>query len=111
MTTQLEASMDDGSECYISAAFFDINGNPYVPSSLQYQLDDITNGVNIIPLTTFGGALATSILQQITSTQNVMNAASGVQERRQMLFKIGIPGGTFRYDDITYILLRKSGTP
>jgi hypothetical protein len=109
ITPQLEQAVDDGSESYCTASFVDQNGVAYVPSSLFYRIDDLTNVVNVVPFTSFPPA--TSVVITITSTQNTMNVASGPTERRQVLLKVGIPGGSLRYDDITYVLLRKTGTP
>lgn len=106
---QLEQGIDDGSECYCTASFFDANGVAYTPSSLSYRVDDLTNGVNVVALTTVTPAPVVTIT--ITSVQNTMNAASKTTERRQVLLQVGIPGGSQRFDDMTYVLLRKLGTP
>lgn len=106
---QPEQVINDGSECYVDAEFFDVNGIPYVPSSLQYRVDDLTNGVPVVPWT------AISVSQQVTVTiptaANTMNTASPRRERRQFLMMVGIPGGTFQYPDTTYALVRRAGTP
>lgn len=107
---QAEQSINDGSECYITAVFTDVNGNPYTPSSLQYRIDDLTNGANNVAWTPLTPTGSTYVLT-VTSAQNVMNSLSKLKERRQVLFNVGIPGGTNRYDDYTYTLVRKAGTP
>lgn len=105
----VEAAVVNGSECYCSASFLDVDGNPYTPTSVMYRVDDLTNNVNIIPWTDL--APAQTLLITITADQNVMNAASGIRERRQVLVKVGVPLGTTRTDDITYMLVKKVGTP
>ena len=106
----LEVAVINGSECYCVASFTDLNGNPYTPSSLSYQIDDLTNGVVVLPSTVVPTP-ATTVSIPITASQNVMNALSEGVEERQVTLKIGIPGGTSRNDCITYRLVRKTGTP
>lgn len=106
---QAEQTVNDGTECYPEITFIDADGNPYVPSSLSYRIDDLTNNVPVVPLTTLTPANVVRVT--ITSVQNTMNVASRLRERRQVLFVVGIPGGTTRYDDTTYSLVRRVGTP
>jgi hypothetical protein len=106
---QNEQNVNDGTECYASATFYDVDGNLYTPSSLSYRIDDITNNVAVVPPTVLSPS--TSVRVTITSAQNTMNVASRLRERRQVMFIVGVPGGTTRYDDTTYVLIRKVGTP
>jgi len=106
---QTEQNINDGSECYPQISFFDADNNPYTPSSLQYRIDDITNNLPVVPLTSLTPAQVVRVV--VTGTQNIMNVASRLRERRQVLFVVGIPGGSVRYDDSTYSLVRKVGTP
>lgn len=108
---QQEQVVNDGSECYVDATFLDKNGNPYTPSSLQYRVDDISNDISVLGWTTFPNALTTSVSIQIPASINNMNAVSATRERRQVLLNVGIPNGTNRYDNITYVLVRRTGTP
>lgn len=106
---QPEQVVIDGSECYVDAEFFDVNGVPYVPTSLQYRIDDLTNGVAVLPWTTV--SVSQQVTITLTSTVNTMNVLSKLRERRQFLLQIGIPGGTFQNADTTYALVRRVGTP
>lgn len=109
MAPQNEQTVNDGSECYVTWTGIDINGNPYTPSSLQYRVDDLTNGVPVVALTAL--TPGQSVTVTLTSVQNTMNIKSSLRERRQVLFQVGIPGGSLRYDDTTYSLVRRIGTP
>lgn len=40
-----------GADIFIDLNFLDHTGSPVTPSSLVYQIDDLTNAVNIIPAT------------------------------------------------------------
>ena len=105
----VEQAVINGSECYCNATFLDVDGNPYTPTSLEYRVDDLTNDITVVPWTAL--TPAQSVLIAITADQNVMSASSGIRERRQVLVKVGIPLGTTRTDDITYMLVKKVGTP
>lgn len=107
----IETAVINGSESYCIANFFEVDGiTPYTPLSLTYQVDDLTNGVNVVPPTVVA-IPAPTVTITLTSTQNTMNAASGGIERRQVMLKVRIPGGTFRNDVVQYRLVRKTGTP
>lgn len=41
-----------GADVFIDLTFLDHTGTPVQPTSLVYQVDDLTNAVNIIPTTT-----------------------------------------------------------
>jgi len=106
---QVEQVINDGSECYVDAEFFDVNGDPYVPSSLEYRVDDLTNGISVLPWTPI--SVAQEVTITLPTTVNTMNAQSPRRERRQFLLQVGIPGGTFQFVDTTYALVRRVGTP
>lgn len=106
----IEVAVVNGSECYLSASFLDVNGNPYTPSSLSYRVDDLTNGVNVVSDTPVTPTGATAMIT-LSSNVNTMNAASAGTEERQVRLKVGVPGGSFRNDTIQYRLIRKTGTP
>lgn len=106
---QKEEVLINGTECYVDAEFLDINGIAYTPSSLQYRIDDLTNGVPVLPWTTVVPSQAVTIT--IPTTVNTMNVLSKLRERRQFLLQVGIPGGTFQNVDTTYALVRRVGTP
>lgn len=105
-----EVFVVDGSDCYLSLAFVDMNNKAYTPRSLSYEISDETNGATVLPLTPIV-PITSSMLITITGAQNTMNSASKFIERRRVLFKIGIPGGTYRYDSLPYAILRETGTP
>jgi hypothetical protein len=41
-----------GADIFIDLSFLDHTGSPVTPTSLVYQIDDLTNAVNIVPATT-----------------------------------------------------------
>lgn len=109
LSAQFEQVLIDGSECYVSAEFLDVNGIPYIPTSVQYRIDDETNAITVVQWTPVG--VATQISITINTTVNTMNVLSLLRERRQVLLQVGIPGGSSSYASTTYSLIRKVGTP
>lgn len=99
----------NGSECYVLAGFLDINGVPYVPTSLSYSVQDLTNDLQVQAPTSVTPAQTVTIT--LTAGVNVMNPASALIERRMVVLKVGIPGGTFRNDTVQYQILAAQGTP
>lgn len=41
----------EGVDVFIDLTFLDHTGTPIVPTTFQYQIDDLTNSVNVAPLT------------------------------------------------------------
>jgi len=52
-----------GADVFIDLTFLDHAGNLVVPTSFKYQVDDITNAVNVIPQTSVTVAASTYTLQ------------------------------------------------
>ncbi len=102
-------SINNGSECYVVWSCNDINGNPYTPSSLSYQVWDLTNDREVVSSTPITPTQTGTIT--LNATVNTMLLTSGAIERRQVTLKVGIPGGTFRNDVATYNILQQAGTP
>lgn len=101
--------VNEGSACYPVFTYEDQNGNPLIPASVIYKVDDLTNGVNIVPIT----AIVTPGLTNqvtITAAQNAMNSASLVSERRRVTVNVTAPGGDFRVDVQYYELRRVDST-
>ena len=99
----------NGSECYIPFSCLDVNGNAFTPTSIAYQVWDLTNDIEVVPPTTITPAASGTIT--LDSTVNTMNASSDKLEARMVMVKIGIPGGTEQNLPTRYNLLRKAGTP
>ena len=99
----------NGSECYAPFSCLDVNGNPFTPTSISYQVWNITNQVQVVPSTPVIPAQSGAIT--LDSTANTMNALNATLENRIVTVKIGIPGGTFQNLTATYSLIRAPGTP
>jgi hypothetical protein len=56
-----------GSDIYIDLTFLDYTGTPVTPVALTYQIDDLTNAVNVIPQTNV----------PVTGTSQTLNIPGG----------------------------------
>lgn len=81
----------EGSACLVNANFFDTTGAPLVPNALQYRIDDIATGDQILGWTTVMSGSSVSVL--VTSAQNALISTSRNHETHQVLFAITDPSG------------------
>lgn len=102
--------INEASECYAVCAYKDENGVAFTPNGVRYRVDDITNGVIIVPWTSISG-LSTSNRVTITATQNNMSAGKRNRETRQVAFEVTPMGATPRISVAYYDLLRLFGVP
>lgn len=87
-----------GSAAAFQAAYFDTNGNPFIPTSITYQIDDVSSGKEILgPL---GLPVGTGNLIVVTAAQNAMVSVSRSRESHLLTLNISsvIPGGTIDTD-------------
>ena len=103
-----QVNIDQLSESYVSIAkFTDQNGVPYIPASLRYRIDDLTNNSQVLDWTSIPAAAAVVIT--IPSELNELTVLSDTVEIRQVLLEVTAPGGAIRYDPITYNLIKIYG--
>lgn len=98
----------EGSACLVNANFFDTTGAPLVPNALQYRIDDVATGDQILGWTTITAGSSVSVL--VTSAQNALVSTSRNHETHQVLFSITDPSnnGPF-YARCLFDLLRIPG--
>ena len=60
-----------GVDVFMDLVFLDHSGVPVIPTSFQYQVDDLTNAVNIIPATQVAISGTTYVLQVPGSELNM----------------------------------------
>lgn len=82
-----------GADVFIDLAFLDYTGAPVTPTSLVYQIDDLTNAVNIIPAT---NVVVTGTAQtiQIPGAKLQMTRFWQGSEIFQILMTAVLPGGS-----------------
>lgn len=106
------ARVNQSSECYATAEYFDDQKQPFIPAIVRYKVDDITNDRNVVPYTDIAGP-GTSSRVSITSSQNAM-VNGGHRETRRVTFEVTAPGGGVQYPNAEYDLIRThpaSGDP
>lgn len=105
-----KVSIIEGSVCRVSVEFLDMNGNPFVPVSSQYRVDDIATGSQIIGWTPLD-VVGTTQLITITATQNALLSAPGTRhsEDRQVVVQTTDSDGNVDMKSITYSVMRLVG--
>lgn len=63
------SSIIEESACFITVNFLDESGNPFVPSSAQYRIDDVASERQILGWTALESLSSTMIIA-VTATQN-----------------------------------------
>jgi hypothetical protein len=80
-----------GSACLVNASFVDTTDAPLIPSALQYRIDDVVSGAEILGWTTVTPAAAVQVT--VSATQNAMVSNSACSETHQVAFAITDPSG------------------
>lgn len=96
-----------GSVCFVTAKWFDADGNPYVPLAVNYSIQDVTSGTQI------AGPVALPAsdvnLVTVTSAQNAMVNDTREAELHQVLFEITDQLGETFYRYGAYRIVRLPG--
>lgn len=99
------------SACLVNASFVDTTGAALVPATLEYRIDDIVSGQQVLTWTPVT-PIASSIQIVVTSTQNALVSNSLCHETHQVLLKITDPAGNGPfYARCLFDLLRIPGVP
>lgn len=98
------------SDCLVTIAYYDVNGVPYTPTSVQWRLWDDTNKVQIQDWTTILSPATTNTFT-IPGALNAMGNPVNLVESRKVIFKILAPGGAQRYDQQLFNLVNLPDVP
>ena len=82
-----------GADIFIDLTFLDHTGTPVTPASLTYQVDDLTNAVNVIPSTSVSVSSSTKTVQIPGSLMQMTHNWQG-SEIFQIWFKAILPDGS-----------------
>lgn len=91
---------------FIKAEYFDLTRFPYLPAAIQYRIDDLTSGDNILPWTSIPADFSTPIT--VTSEQNTLISSTRCHECHQVLIAIADDEG-INYARVVYDLIRVVG--
>jgi hypothetical protein len=97
------------SACFVSAAYFDINNKPFVPSAVQYRIDDLVSEANIVPWTPITPGLTNLVV--VTSAQNLMISLTRKCEAHQILFQVIDGAGDVCYARCEFDIVQTLGAP
>lgn len=85
-----ESSFIEQSACLINTTYLSLAGTPFVPASIQYRIDDVTSGANIVPLTSLDLSTGNQVI--VTAAQNAMISNSLPFEQHE--FSVFVVDGT-----------------
>lgn len=103
-----------GSDVFVPMTFLDYTNTPQTPTSLTYQLDDITNVISMIPSTEITAGLASSYTLQLPADEMVMDMQWQGSQLCQLWVSAVIPvtgGGTQTIQGVFIIELCAVQTP
>lgn len=95
------------SACFVIASYFDNTGTAFVPNAVQYRIDDVVSGANILPWTSIVPGITNEVV--ITSAQNAMINNSRSSESHQVLFQVTDGFGNVTYADVSFDVIRVAG--
>jgi hypothetical protein len=82
-----------GADIFIDLSFLDHTGTPVTPTSLKYQIDDMTNAVNVVPSTNVT-VTGTSQTVQVSGSLLQMTHNWQGSEIFQIYFTAVLPDGS-----------------
>ena len=102
-----QVTIIEDSACFVTATYYDVNGNPMRPVSVQYRMDDVASDTNVIPWTT----LIPGAFNQVTipPANNVLINQAVTSEDKQILFQITDGLGNVFEADVVYAVKKVAG--
>ena len=98
-----------GSACIVTIGYFNANGDPFVPTAVNYSVQDESTGFTLVPATPISTPELSNAIT-ITGQQNKMINLSRDFELHQVLFQITDGVGQVSYASADFELLRTPGT-
>jgi hypothetical protein len=99
-----------GDACAVDIAYFDLEGQPFVPQAVSYRVDDVLSQMTVVPWTPLDPfTLATTNQVEVTAVQNSMISFTREWELRQVLFSITDGYGNLNLARTLYALVRILG--
>src|SRR5262249_31390074 len=78
-------TLNEGSRCFVKAKFFDHDGKPQIPNSLEYRVDCETTGTSLQDWTTVTPGAVVEV--QIDATVNAIVNRRNQIERKVVTFQ------------------------
>jgi len=103
------AAFLSGSASAFQCSYFDTNGNPLAPSGVNYQIDDLLSGENILGPTGLPVAATNTVV--ITPAQNALISLSRSRETHALTLNITDANGGLYRRRALFELVRAIGIP
>jgi hypothetical protein len=109
-TTPLQGpnpAINEGSACFVTAAYFDSTNKPFIPAAVHWRLDDATGGavvvnwMGIVPMTTN--------IVTVSGAQNAMLSLTRLSEVRQFTVAVTDSQQNVVNATVQYQVLRVQG--
>jgi hypothetical protein len=98
----------EGSTFISTITYFNSKGLPFVPSRVQYRIDDINSGITLLPYTDITDVELSNAIT-IPGSDNTMISNSRVSEQHQLLFKITDGLGLVSYARAVFEVVATTG--
>lgn len=102
--------VNEGSDYYLSIAYYDVFGNSITPVAASWKIYDDTNKVILQPWTAYTPTGPIDTIH-IASTYDALGNPLNLVETRQVTFLITSSGGNQRYDYGTYYVIGLDDVP
>jgi len=94
----------------MTMVFTDEDGNPLIPNTVDWRLDDKTNGTEVVPWTSLVGPASTMVFT-VPGSNNLIDDQTHVVEKHVFGVRVddGLPGEAFA--DLLYNVTNLHGAP
>lgn len=103
-----EQAYIENTAIFIVASYFSAEG-PFVPAQVNYRVDDIVSGINIVPWASLTPGFVNEVT--ISTEENFMVSDSRNSEQHEILFQITDFFGNVNYAQATFDIIKVTGLP
>lgn len=103
-TQPASSTYPEQSAIVVEAEFFDTGGSPWTPATVAYRVDDVSSGLNLVPLKQVDAAASVTVI--ITAGQNDMVSNSRPWEMHRVTFKFTDTAGESYFKDCEFYIKR-----
>jgi hypothetical protein len=102
------ATVLENSACMANVAYFTPTGQPYVPASVRYRIDDCASGQNIVPITGLAPGATSTIT--IAGTQNMLISLTRPSESHVLTVQITDAAANVFFASVEFNVVKCLGT-
>lgn len=101
-------TVKEKSPLHMTVTFTDENGDPLIPQTVDWRLDNHDTDAEIVPWTALGG-ISSSMVVVIPATNNVIEDESNVREERSFGIRVNSGQGSEAHDEFHYHIINLHG--